>query len=317
MGRGGRGAARGHGAPVCAAFEARVKALLILEEGEGPAGGAPRVNVAYGYAVIRLAARLAQALPEWRAHPLVAGLEFSNKWVCGWLRRAGLRRRRVTSVEKVPPPAAAVDARMREIQARIVAGGFAPCDVRSADETGVWYGAAPKNQYVAAGTRRGVAPPSDDRARFTAHLNGAADGTMHAPFFIVRCAAVGPDLSGTRVLQGLRDAGGFGAAAGWSLREWRRVLTTRDRAGKPTTAEHVRPYLVHGPTGAVVTLNATAWMRTPEMCMWADVQLAPQQASSGRRMLVVVDNCGAHLTPAVEAMFRASTALRWRCCPRT
>ena len=280
------------------------KALLILEEGEGPAGGAPRVNVAYGYAVIRLAARLAQALPEWRAHPLVAGLEFSNKWVCGWLRRAGLRRRRVTSVEKVPPPAAAVDARMREIQARIVAGGFAPCDVRSADETGVWYGAAPKNQYVAAGTRRGVAPPSDDRARFTAHLNGAADGTMHAPFFIVRCAAVGPDLSGTRVLQGLRDAGGFGAAAGWSLREWRRVLTTRDRAGKPTTAEHVRPYLVHGPTGAVVTLNATAWMRTPEMCMWADVQLAPQQASSGRRMLVVVDNCGAHLTPTTEAVFR-------------
>ena len=172
------------------------------------------MNVAYGYAVIRLAARAAQALPQWRAHPRVAGLSLSDKWVCGWLRRAGLRRRRVTSVEKVPPPAAAVDARMREIQARIVVGGFAPCNVRSADETGVWYGAAPKNQYVGAGVRRGSAPPCDDRARFTAHLNGAADGTMHAPFFIVRCAATGPDLSGTRVLQGLRDAGGFGAAAG-------------------------------------------------------------------------------------------------------
>ena len=152
------------GRPVCAAFEAHVKALLVLEE-----GGHARVNVAYGYAVIRLAARAAQALPQWRAHPRVAGLSFSDKWVCGWLHRAGLRRRRVTSVEKVPPPAAAVDARMREIQARIVAGGFAPCNVRSADETGVWYGAAPKNQYVGAGVRRGSAPPSDDRARFTAH----------------------------------------------------------------------------------------------------------------------------------------------------
>ena len=90
---------------------------------------------------------------------------------------------------------------------------------------------------------------------------------MHAPFCIVRCAAVGPDLSGTRVLQGLRDAGGFDAAAGWSLREWRRVLTTRDRAGKPVMAEHVRPYLVHSPPGAVGALNATAWMRTSEMCM--------------------------------------------------
>ena len=43
---------------------------------------------------------------------------------------------------------------MRKIQARIVAGGFAPCDVRSAGETGVWYGAAPKNQYVALGVRQ-------------------------------------------------------------------------------------------------------------------------------------------------------------------
>lgn len=269
----------------------------MLEE-----GGHARVNVAYGYAVIRLAARAAQALPQWRAHPRVAGLSLSDKWVCGWLRRAGLLRRRVTSVEKVPPHCGG--RAMLEIQARIVAGGFAPCDVRSADETGVWYGAAPKNQYVGAGVRRGSAPPCNDRARFTAHLNGAADGTMHAPFFTVRCAATGPDLSGTRVLQGLRDAGGFGAAAGWSLREWRRVLTTRDRAGKPVTAEHVRPYLVHSPSGAVVTLNATAWMRTPEMCMWADVQLAPQQAASGRPMLIVMDNCGAHVTPAVDAVLR-------------
>lgn len=283
-----------------------MKALLVCEEVEGGLEGARRgapVNVAYGYAVIRHAARLAAALPEWRAHPLVAGLAFSDKWVCGWLRRAGLRRRRVTSVDKVPPPAAVVDARMRDIRARIIAGGFAPCDVRSADETGVWYGAAPKNQYVGAGVRRGTAPPSDDRARFTAHLNGAADGTMHAPFCIVRCTASGPDLSGTRVLQRLRDVDGFNAGAGWSLREWRRVLTTRDRAGKATTAEHVRPYLVHSPSGAVITLNSTAWMRTAEMCMWADVQLAPQQAASGRPTLVVMDNCGAHLTPAVEAVF--------------
>ena len=286
------------GRPVSAAFEAQVLALLVLE------GRERVVNVAYSYEVVRIAARTVQAGLKWAGHPLVSRLAFSNMWVRGWLRRAGLRRRRVTCVEKAVPSAAAIEARMRAIQERIVAGGYELRDVRSADETGVWFGAAPRYQYVGAGVRRGSAPPSDDRARFTAHLNGSADGTMHPPFIIVRCSAAGRDLSGTRVLQGLRDVHGFDEVAGWSLREWRRELTTHERGGKAVTAEHVRPYLMHLPSGAVITLNATAWMRTPEMCMWADTQLAPQQAAARRPMLVVVDNAGAHCTAAVERVFR-------------
>ena len=314
------------GRPVCAEFEAAVKASLTLDievRSDTPSVTIPLTratavsavgsfstlpaaanNIVYSYDVIRAAARAVRALPQWRADPRVARLAFSNKWVRGWLRRAGLRRLRVTSVEKVPPPAAAVAERMRAIVARIRAGRFAPCDVRSADETGVWLASLPKHQYVGAGVRRGTAPPADDHARFTVLLNGAADGTMHAPFCVVRCSAEGADLSKTRVLQRLRDVDGFNADAGWSLREWQRVLTTRSRTGQPTTVVHVRPYLVHSPSGAVITLNSTAWMRTAEVCMWADVQLAPQQAASGRPALIVVDNCGSHVTPAVEAVFR-------------
>ena len=214
------------GRPVCAAFEAQVLALLVLE------GNLKVVNTVYSYEVVRIAARAVQAAPQWAGHPLVSRLAFSNMWVRGWLCRAGLRRLRVTCVEKVVPPAEVIAARMRAIQERIVSCGFQPRDVRSADETGVWFGATPRYQYVGAGVRRGSAPPSDDRARFTAHLNGSADGTMHPPFLIVRCSVVGRDLSGTRVLQGLHDAHGFGEAAEWSLREWRCVLTTLERGGK-------------------------------------------------------------------------------------
>ena len=128
-----------------------------------------------------------------------------------------------------------------------MSGSFQPRDVRSADETGVCFGATPRYQYVGAGVRRGSAPPNDDRARFTAHLNGFMNGTVHPPFLIVRCSAVGRDLSSNRVLQGLRNVHGFDEAAGWSLRKWRRVLSTLERGGKAVTAEHVRPYLVHTP----------------------------------------------------------------------
>ena len=70
------------------------------------------------------------------------------------------------------------------------------------------------------------------------------------------------------MLLGLRDVYGFDEATGWSLREWRRALATLERLGKAVFAKHLRPHIVH-PSGAVITLNATAWLRTPEMCMWA------------------------------------------------
>jgi len=105
------------GRPVCAAFESQVLALLVLE------GCYKVVNVAYSYEVVRIAARTVQAAPQWVEHPVVSGLVFSNMWVHGWLRRAGLRRLRVTCVEKAVPPVEVTAAVMRAILERIVSGG--------------------------------------------------------------------------------------------------------------------------------------------------------------------------------------------------
>jgi hypothetical protein len=52
----------------------------------------------------------------------VRALHFSNMWVQRFLRRAGLRRRRVTSSEQERPPAVAVVSRMTAIQAVIASG---------------------------------------------------------------------------------------------------------------------------------------------------------------------------------------------------
>jgi hypothetical protein len=87
---------------------------------------------------------------------------------------------------------------MAAIQQVIRAGGYEPRDVVSADETGLFFGAQPMNQYVPAGVRRGSAPECNDMARFTAMMWGAADGTMGPPCVIIKCTAKGPDLRGTR-----------------------------------------------------------------------------------------------------------------------
>ena len=82
------------GRPVCAA---QVLALLVLE------GNLKVVDTVYNYEVVRIAACAVQAAPQWAGHPLVSRLAFPNMWVRGWLCRAGLRRLRVTCVEKEAP----------------------------------------------------------------------------------------------------------------------------------------------------------------------------------------------------------------------
>lgn len=61
------------------------------------------VNVTYSYAIIGSAARSVQERQHWVPHATVSALQFTNKWVKGFLNRGGLTRRKITRDDKDVP----------------------------------------------------------------------------------------------------------------------------------------------------------------------------------------------------------------------
>jgi hypothetical protein len=261
-------------------------------------------NVAHSHDVIRQAAEIAKALPAFADSKAVQNLKFNRTWIRGFLRRSALRKRRVCTQDKKLPSVLEVRTRMGEIQKVIVDGSFFADETISADETGVAFGAPPKLQYIPSTADRATAPESDEKARFTALLWGMANGEMGPAFIIIKVSVKGVDLSTSRVLQNLQKLLGFTVADGWEHRTWRRSLTLKVK-NEMKTLDFVRPYLIHTATGVIVTVQAKAWMDTPGVCMWADVQLGPIYQKKRGKCCVVWDNCGPHKVSAVAEVFKS------------
>jgi len=198
------------GRGVNAEFERAVLGQLIFtvltKQTDGSKEDTARViaNVAYSFEIIRLAAQSLVSLEPWCSDASVKKLKFSDMWIKGFLKRATMRRRRVTGTVKQIPEVPVVQARMRQIQEAITRGP-AECqpdgskvyqlgDVVNADETASRYAAMPTYQYVMPGADRGVAPEFDESARFTTMLGGAANGVMLPSFNIIKCTVDRPDL---------------------------------------------------------------------------------------------------------------------------
>jgi hypothetical protein len=290
-------------------FEKDVLANLIfvaVRDLDGVETASVIANIAHSYHIIRMAAQTAQGSPKWKGDERIAKLKFTDPWVVGFLRRTSLRRRRVTTSNKNTPPPDVVRATMRSIQDVIIKEGYEPDDTVNGDETGIFYGAKPKNLYVPEDALRATAPDSNDKARFTALLWGAADGTMHAPFLIIKNSVSGADQTGSTCLDAkhLMSEEGFRESDGWRHKVWSKTVTL-NVSGKPVTALYKRNYIINDHTGVVITANATAWMDSITMIMWIELQLGPWATKSGRAKLLVMDNCGPHSVQAVHDAFTA------------
>ena len=255
-------------------------------------------NVAFSYAIIRHAAELLQA-GRFKDDMAVKGLKFSKPWIRTWSRNMRLRRRRVTTVDKVLPAAAEVQEHMLGIQQCLI--DFELDEIISADETGINYGILPVNQLVPDDARRGSAPESDEKARITAMLWGTADGKMQEQFIIIKCSAKGANLTNTRVLSSLHQQAGFTGGDGWALKVWTRTLTIVIKK-KDTQVKYSIPYLVHEQGQHVITIQHRAWMDTARLCMWIDLQLGPHYDDKRGIAGLVWDNCGPHGTKAVKEL---------------
>ena len=77
-------------------------------------------------------------------------------------------------------------ARLREIQEILL--DFALDETISADETGIFYGIAPANQYVPESAERAAVPDGDTKACITPMLWGLGNGVMGPSFNIIKCS---------------------------------------------------------------------------------------------------------------------------------
>ena len=297
------------GRKFCVEFEQHVISQLIytrIEKIEEVNRAVIEANVAHSYHVIVMAAQEVQKWPQFAQLPSVAKLKFSRPWIVGFLGRAALRRRRITAQEKELPPVALIRKRMAEIQAAIMAGDYTLEEILSVDETGIFFGAPPKHQYILESAVRATAPESNEKARFTSLLWGKASGKMGPSWNIIKMDVKGTDLSSSRVLNNLAKKPGFTPAEGWELKVWRRKLTLPMRGKKePVTSDHVRPYLIHVETFVVITVQINAWMDSAGICMWVDIQLGPYYLKLRKKCIVVWDNCGCHNVAAVAEVFAA------------
>ena len=93
-------------------------------------------------------------------------------------------------------------------------------------------------------------------------------------------------------------------------------LTLKGKNGKETTAIYKRPYLINEATLEVITIQNKAWMDTPGIVMWNEVQLGPWAAQRTGRVLCVWDNCGPHKTAAVKESFARTNVTQEELTPK-
>ena len=266
-----------------------------------------KANVVYSYPIIEQAARLEQKSERWASDDKVLKLKFTHPWIVKFLEKSGLNRRRVTNIEKQLPPVDVVDKRMQEIQGAIVEKGYTLAQILNSDETGIFYGEKPKNQYVPSDAMRASTPETDDKARFTAMLFGSSAGEMGKTYSIVKCSSKNKtSLMGTRVLQNLAAADPyFSEAGGWKLLQWSRSLTLKGKKGQFETNTYTRPLLKHT-DGSVITLQLKAWMDSVGIAMWCDCLLGPHvRDRCGGKACMIWDNCGSHNSPAIQSVFES------------
>lgn len=287
-------------------FERQVLDELVftsLEKVDNEQKAVVVANVCYSHELIITAAKKVQAKPQWSNEPRVSKLQFRRTWIRGWLRRNAMRPRRITAQAKELPSPQVVQARMAQIQARIVEGEYAVDEVFNGDETGMFFGAPPKKQYVPISADRATAPESDDKARFTSFLWADSDGTMQPTFNIIKCQSKSSyDLSATTKLRSLHLTF-FTAQQGWTLEIWSRTMKLPNAKKEVVEINCKRPYLVHQTSRDVVTCQNKAWMDSVGVAMWCDLQFGPAARAKRGKALMVWDNCTPHKVDAVRDVF--------------
>ena len=142
-------------------------------------------NAAYSYLAIKVAAT--EAKNEFQDDERVMQLQLSNRWVFNFLRRRGLRKRRITTALKKRPDEAEVQRVMTNIVSDFDKEGVSQLNRISMDETGMQSSPLLVHQFVAHG-ERAVQPGGYSSKHVTAMLGVVANGDCLPLLLIIKCS---------------------------------------------------------------------------------------------------------------------------------
>ena len=271
------------------------------------------VSVVYTYAIIIQAAKVAQASERWRDDAKIQSLMFSSKWVRTFLNRANMRRRKITTDDKLIPSDEEIK-RIMDIGQQIYKDyGHNKDTTINMDETAFTYAIGPEHMYC---------PPDQSRAqnlgvpntklRITAVVAVSGNGDFIPLFIIIKhsvSSADRPDQSGMRVIKDLhKKDDGYGVSDGWELILWSRSLNF-----KGVAEMHKCYYIINKRTGHVITSQFKAWNDTVRMIMWLDTIVKPLKEKLGK-LMIWFDNCGCHKTSLVDDVI-AELGIQIACLP--
>ena len=196
-------------------------------------------NITYSYAILRAPAKAAAQSVRWKDEEKIKNLKFTDKWVRGFLTRASMTRRKITTEDKVRPSEEIVRAAMMVGREKYIRNNLRPVVVHNFDKTAINWCTGPthiflpydkfeKNLKNLWGRHLGV---SNIKLRMTAIIAFEAEGGPDPLFIIIRHSAkvtskTKPNQLSIRVIQNLFKANlGFGAEDGWELKTWEKNMT--------------------------------------------------------------------------------------------
>ena len=253
----------------------------------------------YTYAIIIQAAKVTQSSERWCGDEKINALMFSSKWVRSFLNRANMRRRKITTDDKVVPSDEEIIKIMNIGQKIYKDFGHTKDTTINMDETAFTYAIGPEHMYC---------PPDQNRAqnigvpntklRITAVVAVSGNGDFVPLFIIIKhsvSSADRPDQSSMRVIRDLhKKDDGYGVSDDWELILWSRELTV-----KGVTDMHKCYYIINKYTGHVITSQYKAWNDSIRMIMWLETVVKPLKMRLGK-LMIWFDNCGCHKTTMVD-----------------
>ena len=262
------------------------------------------LNVAYSYAIISETALEIQKQSNWISNERVQTLKFSNNWVKKFLKRSGLRKRKITRDDKNIPSVSEVIQKMSEGQNIYTSCGHSPSTTWNMDETAVTWAIGPVHVYVPNDQQRAsnIGIPNT-KLRITAVIAVNGVGEFAPLMFIIKHSVSSesrPDQSTMTVIKKIHTNKSikFGIEDGWELKLWVKTMTI-----KGVTAEHKCLYLRHTTTHHVITSQFKAWNDTVRMMMWVELIINPIKERDSK-LLLWFDNCGCHKTAVIEQVMK-------------
>lgn len=236
---------------------------------------------------------------NWKDVAGVKDLVFSSTWVSKFLRRANMRRRKITTEDKKVPSVEEITRIMNIGQQMYVEFGHTPQTVINMDETAFCYALGPEYLYCPKDQMRAqhIGIPNI-KLRITAVVAVSGSGDF-VPLFIIIKHSIGsearPDQTGMRVISDMHKKNdGFGEKHGWNLVLWQKELCF-----KSITAMHKCYYIINRNTGEVITSQYKAWNDSIRMIMWLEIVVTPLKERLGK-LMIWFDNCGCHKTDIVD-----------------